>query len=153
MTGLIGASVVLIVASAVALAFGWTSAQPALIWISIALTSGAAVCLAVAYQKSVRAARSEPTEPSEGDDATAAIVTVSSPASPATARPETPTAARAPHKPPGAPAPAEEEVVAIPERRKYHRLDCRYAQVSKGERMPRTAARRRAYSPCGICKP
>jgi hypothetical protein len=152
-TGLIGASVGLIVASSAALALGWASSQPALIWTSIALTSGAAVCLAIAYQRSVRAARSGPAEPSESEDATAAILTVSSPASPPTARPETPTAVRAPHKPPGSPASPEEEVVAIPDRRKYHRLDCRYAQASKGERMPRAAARRRAYSPCGICKP
>ena len=153
MTGLIGSSVVLIVASSATLVLGWASSQPGLIWTSIALTTGAAVCLAIAYQRSVRAARTERAEVSENADAAATVVTVSSSASPAAVRPETPTAAKAPDKPPGAPSSAEEEVVAIPDRRKYHRPNCRYAQASKGERMPRGAARRRAYSPCGICKP
>jgi hypothetical protein len=45
------------------------------------------------------------------------------------------------------------EVVAIPRRQKFHRPDCRYAKVVGAERMPRSAARRRDYEACGICKP
>jgi hypothetical protein len=56
MTVLIGASVLLIAGSAVALVFGWTGADQTLIWTSIAATAAAAVTLALAYFRS----RSEP---------------------------------------------------------------------------------------------
>jgi hypothetical protein len=52
MTVLIGASVLLIAASAVALVFGWTGADQSLIWTSIAATAAAAVTLALAYFRS-----------------------------------------------------------------------------------------------------
>ncbi len=48
---------------------------------------------------------------------------------------------------------SDPDVVADPERRKYHRSDCRYAKAEGCERMPRSAARKRSYEPCGICKP
>lgn len=52
MTGLIAGSMSLIVVSALALVFGWTNASALLIWISIASSAAAAVCLALAYSAS-----------------------------------------------------------------------------------------------------
>ena len=52
MTGLIGGSVVLIMASAFALVLGWANASAPLIWVSIVASGGAAVCLALAYSAS-----------------------------------------------------------------------------------------------------
>ncbi|MFP5297467.1 MAG: hypothetical protein ACLGHL_00575 [Actinomycetota bacterium] len=52
MTALIAGSLVLIVASAVVLVFGWIGANESLIWASIAASVAAAVCLALAYAKS-----------------------------------------------------------------------------------------------------
>ena len=45
------------------------------------------------------------------------------------------------------------EVVAVPSRQRYHKPDCRYAKVKEAEAMSPTAARRRGYDPCTICKP
>ncbi len=45
------------------------------------------------------------------------------------------------------------EVVAVPDRQRYHRPDCRYAKVKGAEAMSATAARRRGYDACTICKP
>ena len=56
--------------------------------------------------------------------------------------------------PPTASAPsAQGEVVAIAERKRFHRSDCRYASVKGAETMTREAAVRRGYDPCGVCKP
>lgn len=52
MTALIGGSILLIVASAAVLIFGWIGANENLIWGSIAASVAAAVCLALAYAKS-----------------------------------------------------------------------------------------------------
>ncbi|MBW3594941.1 MAG: hypothetical protein KY391_05130 [Actinobacteria bacterium] len=48
---------------------------------------------------------------------------------------------------------AEGEVVAVPTRQRYHKPDCRYARVKEAEAMSATAARRRGYDACTICKP
>ena len=45
------------------------------------------------------------------------------------------------------------EVVAVPDRQRYHKPDCRYAKVKGAEAMSVTDARRRGYDPCTICKP
>lgn len=45
------------------------------------------------------------------------------------------------------------EVVAVPSRQRYHRPDCRYAKVKEAEAMSVSAARRRGYDACTICKP
>ncbi|HVM34305.1 MAG TPA: hypothetical protein VM784_03070 [Actinomycetota bacterium] len=45
------------------------------------------------------------------------------------------------------------EVVAVADRKKYHRPECRYAKAAGGERITKAQARRRSYSACGICKP
>ena len=51
-TIMIAGSIILIVASAVALVLGWVGANETLIWVSIAASVGAAVCLALAYYRS-----------------------------------------------------------------------------------------------------
>ena len=62
MTGLIGSSVLLIVVSAFALVFGWANASALLIWVSIAASAGAAVCLALAYSASKQLSGAAPTK-------------------------------------------------------------------------------------------
>jgi hypothetical protein len=58
-TGLIAGSILLIVASAVALVLGWIGSNEALIWTSVAASVGAAICLALAYYQS----RTRPVRP------------------------------------------------------------------------------------------
>lgn len=60
MTGLIAGSVLLIVVSALALVFGWANTSAPLIWVSIAASAGAAVCLALAYSASKQLSGSQP---------------------------------------------------------------------------------------------
>jgi hypothetical protein len=50
-------------------------------------------------------------------------------------------------------SPNDGEVVAVPERRKFHRADCRYARVRGATKMTKSSARRRNFDACGICKP
>lgn len=52
MTYLIGASILLILASAVSLVMGWVGANENLIWFSILASVVSAVCLALAYFRS-----------------------------------------------------------------------------------------------------
>ncbi|MGH2809089.1 MAG: hypothetical protein ACRDKT_17635, partial [Actinomycetota bacterium] len=52
MTALIGGSLLLIIASAVALFFGWITADPNLVWVSIAASGLSAVLLALGYGRS-----------------------------------------------------------------------------------------------------
>ncbi|MGH2747063.1 MAG: GlsB/YeaQ/YmgE family stress response membrane protein [Actinomycetota bacterium] len=150
MTLLIGGSILLIAGSAIALAFGWVTSDESLIWTSIAASVGAAVLLALAYNRSraevEEASAGAPQEPAANSPGGVATqVGGFSPA--ASTRPETPAPTRRQRNLP------DGEVVAIPERKKFHRLDCRYAKSKGGERMSKSAARRRAYEPCGVCKP
>lgn len=99
----------------------------------------------------------EPAEPAEAP--AAASGTAPKPAAKPrkkTTKPETPARTRAATKPaPAATKPSSTrsgEVVAIPERKKFHTTACRYAQ-GKGEKMTKAVARRRGYEPCGVCKP
>jgi hypothetical protein len=134
MTVLIGASVLLIAGSAVALVFGWTGADQTLIWTSIAATAAAAVALSLAYFRS----RSEPARaraPSTTKDAAATQPQASS------------------EEPAAAAAPKEEQVIAIASTKKFHRQDCRYASSASGTSMTKAEARKQSYAPCGICKP
>ncbi|MDQ3940284.1 MAG: hypothetical protein M3238_02920 [Actinomycetota bacterium] len=125
MTALIGGSVLLIAGSALALVFGWISADPSLIWISIVGSVGAAIFLALGYSRSKSELASTP---ARGGGAAAEGVS-------------------------GAPGAGPGEVVAVPERRRFHRPDCRYARVRGAEPMSPAAARQRGYDPCAICKP
>jgi hypothetical protein len=158
MTLLIGSSVLLITASAIALLFGWITADERLIWTSIVASAAAAVALAVAYQRSraeVDAARRAP--PPGRTVVPGATAPLTGMATQSSIRPQTPSQTRATSKPQGSKpwvSPMNDaEVVAIPRRRKFHRPDCRYAKSAASERMPRSAARRRDYDACGICKP
>ncbi len=45
-------------------------------------------------------------------------------------------------------------VLAIPDRGRYHRADCRYVRDVRGtEELSRTQATRQGYAACGVCKP
>lgn len=48
---------------------------------------------------------------------------------------------------------AEVTVVVIPDRDKFHKDSCRYAKSPAAMTMPKGAARKEGYKPCGICKP
>jgi hypothetical protein len=62
MTALVGGSVLLIAASAIALVFGWLTAESTLIWISITASVVAGVLLALGYQRSKQELRRRETE-------------------------------------------------------------------------------------------
>ncbi|HEY7875075.1 MAG TPA: hypothetical protein VIG64_08140 [Actinomycetota bacterium] len=181
MTILIGASVLLIAGSAVALVFGWTGADQSLIWTSIAATAGAAVTLALAYFRS----RSEaaPSRARAGGATTTSAATAEPGARSAPAEEATTPAAEAEQAETTSeedraedvaaedaePAPTQEvpavaparskptvsrlEVVAVPSTKKFHRPDCRYASSSGAEKMTKGSARKQGYAPCGVCKP
>lgn len=180
MTVLIGASVLLIAGSAVALVFGWTGADQSLIWTSIAATAAAAVTLALAYFRS----RSAPA-PSQGPSDAAGTAPAPEARAPVTttaattaadetasegdaeetlaAEPEAkPEAAEPPptqEVPAAAPAPRSKptvrrlEVVAIASSKKFHRPDCRYASSAGAQKMSKGEARKQGFAPCGVCKP
>ena len=127
MTALVGASVFLIAGSAIALVFGWITADESLIWTSIAASVAGAVCLSLAYfrsrEETVAVARADAPEP----------------------EPIRPKAA--------APTTVTEEVVGIPRSKRFHRPGCRYAAAKNGQNMTKTDALRVGYTPCGVCKP
>lgn len=129
MTVLIGASVLLIAGSAIALVFGWVSANESLIWTSIIASFGAAVALSLAFFRSrveaaslARRTRADPQAVPE--------------------RPPTATTEE-----------SEATVVVAPSTKRYHRPECRYASAKGAQTMTKAAARRGGFRPCGICKP
>ena len=129
MTLLIGASVLLILASAIALVFGWATANGSLIWTSIVASAAAAIALALAFFRSrveaAAIARGRPERragPASGDEAS------------------------------GSPE-GSSKVMVVRESKRYHRPDCRYASSGGAESMTKGAAHREGFSPCGICKP
>jgi hypothetical protein len=145
MTALVGGSVLLIVVAATALVLGWTSADGSLIWTSIGASVLAGILLALGYYRSK--AELEPPRPTrqtppptgppqgtapEGPSATAPV--------PAIPRPETE-------------GDGGGEVIVDPDRKRYHRPECRFAGVSRAQAMSLDAARARRYDPCGVCKP
>ena len=144
MTALVGGSVLLIVVAATALVLGWTSADGSLIWTSIGASVTAAVLLALGYYRSK----------AELDTAPAP-----DPGPPAPEPPEAPEPQEY-SAPPDRPAvPSAEgglegrDVVADPDRKRYHRPECRFARASRAQPMSLDAARARRYDPCGVCKP
>ncbi len=126
-----GASVLLIAGSAIALVFGWIAADQSLIWTSIAATTAAAVTLSLAYFRSrgAPATRERSSDDARREDAGRAEATSSSAGA------------------------MEDEVIAVPSTKKFHRADCRYASASNAERMSRAEARKLAFTACGVCKP
>ena len=147
MVGLIAASLVLITVASIALGFGWLGANSGLVWVSILCSAATAVALSVAYSKSrqmadnARRART----PRRAARARGAGVAAGGFAMQAMARPNTRSRDRV--------SPNDGEVVAVPDRRKFHRPDCRYARVKGATRMAKSTARRRNFDACGICKP
>lgn len=178
---LLGGASLLIVVSAVMLLLGWANAQASLVIGSIAASALVFVLLGAAYWLGRRAARAPARSPDLFDVQPVApprepeAVRSESGPPPAVAEPEPPepapepvvAAAPAPRRKPARRAVArrsdrstakpkpntKKDVVAFPERARYHKPDCRYAKGKGGEKMPRQTARRRGYSPCGICKP
>jgi membrane protein implicated in regulation of membrane protease activity len=129
MTILIGASVLLILGSAIALVFGWVSANESMIWTSIVSSVGAAVALSLAFfrsrQEAVGVERRASMKEAEEAEKRRTI----------------------------AEQEAKQEVVGIADTKRFHRTDCRYASSKGAETMTKAAARKAGMRPCGICKP
>lgn len=129
MTALIGASVLLIAAAAIALVFGWVSANESLIWTSIISSVGAAISLALAFfrsrQEAVAVERRASTREAEEAARERAI----------------------------AEQEAKQEVVGIGDTKRFHRPECRYSSSKGGQTMTKAEARTAGLRPCGVCKP
>jgi hypothetical protein len=125
MTILVGASVLLIAGSAIALVFGWVSANESLIWTSIVASVAAAIALALAFMRSRKEA-----------------VVVQRRAS-----------AREVEDRVAAEEDSRQEVVGIQDSKRFHRPDCRYASSKGAQSMTKAEARDSGMRPCGICKP
>jgi hypothetical protein len=144
MTALVGGSVLLIVVAATALVLGWTSADGSLIWTSIGASVGAAVLLALGYYRSKAELDTAP--PPQA-------------ASPSPEPLEAPEPREPPAPTPQPPGPSTEvgmegsDVIADPDRKRYHSPECRFARVPRAQPMSLDAARARRYDPCGVCKP
>jgi hypothetical protein len=139
MTVLIGASVLLIAGSAIALVFGWVSANESLIWTSIVASAGAAVTLALAFFRSRQEAtagarRSVADPPGSPEEPETQLAAASA---------ETPTATEG----------ADIEVVGIRDSKRFHRPECRYAGSKGAEKMTKGAAQKAGFRACGVCKP
>ncbi|CAN5643803.1 hypothetical protein BH20ACT23_BH20ACT23_10810 [soil metagenome] len=146
MVGLIAGSLVLLALASVTLGFGWVGANSALVWVSILCSASTAVALTAAYSKSKQMADSarrartpRRAARARGGAAAGGFATQ------AMARPDGRSRDRM--------SPNDGEVVAVPERRKFHRPDCRYARVRGATKMTKSSARRRDFDACGICKP
>ena len=147
MVGLIATSLVLLMVASVALGFGWLGSNSGLVWLSIFSSAATAIILAVAYSKSKQMADSarRARAPRRAARARGAGAAAGGFATQAMARPNTRSRDRV--------SPNDGEVVAVPDRRKFHRPDCRYARVRGATKMARSTARRRNFDACGICKP
>jgi hypothetical protein len=132
-TGLIAGSLLALIVASLTLVLGWVSASGPLVWLSIACSITTALLLALAYSRAK-------------EEALIATKRAARQATRGTARTPATTGRQRGSSSDGA-------VVAVPDRRKYHRADCRYARVRGAERMSRAAARRSGYEACGICKP
>jgi len=145
--GLIAASLVLLTIASITLGFGWLGANSGLVWLSIICSAATAVALSVAYAKSRQMADSarRARTPRRAARARGAGAAAGGFATQAMARPNTRSRDRV--------SPNDGEVVAVPDRRKFHRPDCRYARVRGATKMARSTARRRNFDACGICKP
>lgn len=163
MTVLIGASVLLIAGSAIALVFGWAAANESLIWTSIVGSAGAAVTLALAFFRSrqeavavARRASAERTAETTPEAAAATAVAESEPEAEIAATPKRATPKRASGAKPVARKPAaagNTEVFGSRDSKRYHRPECRYAASKRAEKMKRSEAEALGYRACGICKP
>ncbi|HVL90311.1 MAG TPA: hypothetical protein VM841_08770 [Actinomycetota bacterium] len=48
---------------------------------------------------------------------------------------------------------AQQQVVVIPDRDKFHKTTCRYAKGAGTMKLTKSEARREGYKACGVCKP
>lgn len=128
----------MIAGAAVALVFGWLGADPTLMWVSIGASVAAAVMLALGFNRS--------------------RVEVAAATRALNRRPERRPEVAGDGAPPPEAEPEDDEeeedlVVALPDRRRFHKPECRYAKVPGGVEMTASTARSRGYNACGICKP
>lgn len=144
MTGLIAGAILLIVASAVTLIFGWIGSNETLIWTSIAGSVGAAICLALAYYRS-KQETSRPRRRTRPPDAgtSPAAEPVPEPASAPSASQDTQAIDA---------VDAGAGVIADASGSRFHRPGCPQARGS-GERMDRDEAKARGLEPCRVCRP
>lgn len=150
MTLLVSGSMLLIAGSAMALVFGWVTANETLIWGSIVCSGGAGVLLALGYWKS-RAELKRATSAAREAERPTGPPPVEGP-EPIKSRSALADTGAMPAVAPGSPI-VEDLVVAIPDRKRFHKASCRYAGSKGAERISRATAERRGYTPCGVCKP
>jgi hypothetical protein len=168
MAGLIGGSLLLIIASAFALFFGWVSADPSLMWVSIAASGLSAVLLALGYGRSraeidraVAVAMRKAGLPADGVEETAEEP---EPLTASTGKRERPVplasvSLAAERQAATAAFPTIDDddggrqVVAVPARKRYHRPECRFSTAKGAQTVSLIAAQRRGYDACGVCKP
>ena len=129
MTLLVGVSVLLIAASAIALVAGWVAANESLIWTSIVSSVAAAVALALAFFRSRQEALAVQRRASAREVEQVASERLA------------------------ADQEAEQEVVGIPDTKRFHRPNCRYATSKGAYSLTKGAARKDGMRPCEICKP
>ncbi|MDQ3957733.1 MAG: hypothetical protein M3273_05355 [Actinomycetota bacterium] len=177
MTVLVGGAALLAAGAGVALILGWSTSDGTMVWASIIASLLAACLLVVAARRTseekdavareqealarVVATPSPPhVEPEPAPEATDVRVARTEGHGEREELPEEreqtavgadedvlPTPA-APRK-----ARAKDAVVAIPDRKRFHRPECRYASAAGAEPISKATARRRGYTACGICKP
>lgn len=150
-TVFVGGSALLLAGAMAALFFGFANGEDSLVWAALIASAAAAVLLVVAYFASRRemtaARKREAVTEMVGDTGTATAAS----ADPATGTEEASDAREETSE--AAAEPSEGTVVAVVSRKKFHRPDCRYASSEGAESMTHAEARRRGFSPCGICKP
>ena len=148
MVGLIAASLVLILVASITLGFGWLGANSALVWLSILCSAATAiVTLGGLFEEQADGGRRVGVRGPLGERPGRGELEWRRAAS-RRRRWLGPTRGSRDRV-----SPNDGEVVAVPERRKFHRPDCRYARVKGATRMAKSTARRRNFDACGICKP
>lgn len=137
MTSLVGASVLLIAGSALALVFGWVTANESLIWTSIAASVASGVALALAYGRArSESPKSAPARAVGSAEADSAGLVEGVAASPEEVAPV-----------------GEDAVVGVRHTKRFHKPTCRYAAAKNAESMTKGDALARGYHACAVCKP
>lgn len=154
-TVFVGGSALLLAGAMAALFFGFANGEDSLVWTALIASAVAAVLLVVAYfvsRREMTAARKRAAVAEMIGDSGDATETREEPEVSSDEPGDVPS-----HDGEGTSAGvaggSEATVVAVVARKKFHRQDCRYASSGGAERMTHAEARRRGFSPCGICKP
>ena len=151
-TVFVGGSALLLAGAMAALFFGFANGEDSLVWTALIASAAAAVLLVVAYfvsRREMTAARKrEAVAEMVGDTGDATETRERH--GPATDEDADDAADDTSEETADA---SEDTVVAVVARKKFHRPDCRYASSEGAESMTQAEARRRGFSPCGICKP